>query len=404
MSRRLCSRLLATLLFTLLSFSLQAAQTVNIAVLYDGPIKREVLSFEQIKKEIIDLNGREFNIQFPEQYRRHGNWKMAEIRQNLIALLNDPNVDIIIANGLLSSQQAALIENLNKPVIAPEVADRILQNLPYQNGVSGKKNYVYISENKLVGDDLRRFSSLVGFKHLLIPADHLFLEAIPELRLTTEAMQTKLGFKITMLPIKNDLMEVLDTMPPSIDAIYFPPLQRFNTNDFKQLNQGFIKRRIPTYSLIGREEVKMGVLAASGGRESDNQRYTRRIALYVQSILLGADSSFGFFTILGILSLAGIIINNAIVLIDRIKIEIEELGKAANVAVIAACQQRLRPILLTTATTVLGMMPLWWGGTAMFRPMAISIIFGLAFATVITLFLVPVLYGLFFKVDFSKTK
>lgn len=119
--------------------------------------------------------------------------------------------------------------------------------------------------------------------------------------------------------------------------------------------------------------------------------------------LLLANSSFGFFTILGILSLAGIIINNAIVLIDRIKIEIEELGKAAHIAVVAACQQRLRPILLTTATTVLGMMPLWWGGTAMFRPMAVSIIFGLAFATVITLFLVPVLYGLFFKVDFSKT-
>jgi outer membrane protein TolC len=289
MSRRLCSRLLATLLFTLLSFSLQAAQTVNIAVLYDGPIKREVLSFEQIKKEIIDLNGREFNIQFPEQYRRNGNWNTVGIRRELKALLNEPNVDIIIANGLLSSHQAALLDNLKKPVIAPVVADRILQNLPYQNGVSGKNNYVYISENKLVGDDLRRFSNLVGFKHLLIPADHLFLEAIPELRLTTQAMQTKLGFKITMLPIEHDLMEVLDTMPPSIDAVYYPPLQRFSANDFKQLNQGFIKKRIPTYSLIGREEVKMGVLAASGGRESDNQRYTRRIALYVQSILLGAN-------------------------------------------------------------------------------------------------------------------
>ncbi|MFT7235550.1 MAG: multidrug efflux pump [Methylophagaceae bacterium] len=119
--------------------------------------------------------------------------------------------------------------------------------------------------------------------------------------------------------------------------------------------------------------------------------------------LLVANSSFGFFTILGILSLAGIIINNAIVLIDRITIEIEQLGKPANIAIIAACQQRLRPILLTTATTVLGMMPLWWGGTAMFRPLAISIIFGLAFATVITLFLVPVLYGLFFKVDFKNS-
>ncbi len=113
-----------------------------------------------------------------------------------------------------------------------------------------------------------------------------------------------------------------------------------------------------------------------------------------------ASSSFGFFTILGIISLSGIIINNAIVLLDRVKIEIEELGKPEADALIAACLQRLRPILLTTATTVFGMMPLWWGGTAMFKPMAISIIFGLAFATLLTLLVVPVLYSLLFRVRY----
>ena len=118
--------------------------------------------------------------------------------------------------------------------------------------------------------------------------------------------------------------------------------------------------------------------------------------------LLVANSSFGFFTILGVISLAGIIINNAIVLIDRIKIEIEELGKPEARAIVDACQQRLRPIMLTTATTVLGMMPLWWGGTAMFKPMAISIIFGLAFATLLTLLVVPVLYAALFRVKFSR--
>ena len=118
--------------------------------------------------------------------------------------------------------------------------------------------------------------------------------------------------------------------------------------------------------------------------------------------LILARSSFGFFTILGIISLAGIIINNAIVLIDRIKIEQEELGKDDSRAIVDACQQRLRPIMLTTATTVLGMMPLWWGGTAMFKPMAVSIIFGLAFATLLTLLVVPVLYVLFFRVRFQK--
>ena len=117
--------------------------------------------------------------------------------------------------------------------------------------------------------------------------------------------------------------------------------------------------------------------------------------------LLLANSSLGFFTLLGLISLSGIIINNAIVLIDRIKIEIDELGKQVKQAIIDACQQRLRPILLTTATTVLGMMPLWWGGTAMFRPMAVTIIFGLLFATLLTLLLVPVLYSLFFRVSFK---
>ena len=116
--------------------------------------------------------------------------------------------------------------------------------------------------------------------------------------------------------------------------------------------------------------------------------------------LLVANSSFGFFTILGLISLSGIIINNAIVLLDRIAIEIRDFGRTQQDAVITACQQRLRPILLTTATTVLGMTPLLWGGTAMFKPMAITIIFGLAFATALTLLVVPVLYALLFRVSF----
>jgi multidrug efflux pump subunit AcrB len=117
--------------------------------------------------------------------------------------------------------------------------------------------------------------------------------------------------------------------------------------------------------------------------------------------LLIAGSSFGFFTILGIIALSGIIINNAIVLIDRINIERYQQGKDPNEAIVHACKQRLRPIFLATATTVLGMMPLVWGGTAMFKPMAISIIFGLAFATLLTLVVVPVLYSLFYRVRFA---
>jgi multidrug efflux pump subunit AcrB len=117
--------------------------------------------------------------------------------------------------------------------------------------------------------------------------------------------------------------------------------------------------------------------------------------------LLIADSYFGFMTLLGIISLAGIVINNAIVLIDRIRIEIQENGLDPPRAVIEAAQRRLRPILLTTATTVGGLIPLWVGGGPMWEPMAISIIFGLVFATVLTLGVVPALYTILFRVKFK---
>ncbi|RPG26582.1 MAG: efflux RND transporter permease subunit [Gammaproteobacteria bacterium TMED50] len=71
---------------------------------------------------------------------------------------------------------------------------------------------------------------------------------------------------------------------------------------------------------------------------------------------------------------------------------------------IDACLQRLRPIRLTTATTLLGMLPLWWGGTAMFKPMAISIIFGLAFSTLLTLVVVPVVYAILFRSEATHAR
>ncbi|MEM9920509.1 MAG: efflux RND transporter permease subunit [Bacteroidota bacterium] len=114
--------------------------------------------------------------------------------------------------------------------------------------------------------------------------------------------------------------------------------------------------------------------------------------------LLAFQSFFGFMAFLGVISLAGIVINNAIVLIDRIKIEEEDYKRPPYEAIIAAAIQRFRPILLTTFTTTLGLIPLYLGGGLMWEPMAIAIMIGLLFATVITLLFVPVMYKLLFRV------
>jgi len=117
--------------------------------------------------------------------------------------------------------------------------------------------------------------------------------------------------------------------------------------------------------------------------------------------LLIFQEPFGFMPFLGVISLAGIVINNAIVLIDRIQIEELEIKRPIQDAIISACLQRFRPILLATFTTVLGLIPLYISGGEMWEGMAVSIMIGLLFGTVITLLFIPSFYSILFKVDYS---
>ncbi len=106
---------------------------------------------------------------------------------------------------------------------------------------------------------------------------------------------------------------------------------------------------------------------------------------------------FDFFGMLGLLSLAGVIINNGIVLIDKIDAEIA-VGRKPYDAVIMAAVSRFRPIVMTTITTILGVMPLIISRDALFYSLAIILGFGLAAGTVLTLALAPVLYTVLFRV------
>ncbi len=119
---------------------------------------------------------------------------------------------------------------------------------------------------------------------------------------------------------------------------------------------------------------------------------------FVGLVVLGAP--FDFFGILGLLSLAGIIINNGIVLIDRIDIE-RNAGRDVYNAIVEATVSRFRPICLTTITTILGVMPLIISHDPVFYSLAIIIAAGLGFGTVLTLGVVPVLYSLLFRVPVS---
>lgn len=119
-------------------------------------------------------------------------------------------------------------------------------------------------------------------------------------------------------------------------------------------------------------------------------------ALYLAGLSIDAMVSVGF------VMLAGIVVNNAIVLIDFINFR-REIGDNMNKALITAGKTRLRPILMTTLTTVLGMLPLMFSngeGSEIYKGMSFVVVFGLSAATLLTLIVIPIFY--YFIDDFVK--
>jgi multidrug efflux pump subunit AcrB/outer membrane protein TolC len=111
-------------------------------------------------------------------------------------------------------------------------------------------------------------------------------------------------------------------------------------------------------------------------------------------LILG-DAAFGFMSLLGVLALVGIVVNNSILLIESIDDE-AQTGKTISQAVVAALESRVRPILLTAITTIAGLLPMAFEESTLWPPLAWAMISGLVGSTVITLFFVPAFYVLLF--------
>jgi multidrug efflux pump subunit AcrB len=116
--------------------------------------------------------------------------------------------------------------------------------------------------------------------------------------------------------------------------------------------------------------------------------------------LLVSDQPFGFMALLGFLSLSGMLIKNSVVLIDEINVQLAS-GKDPFQAIVDSGVSRVRPVSMAAATTVLGMIPLLTD--AFFVAMAVTIMVGLTFATVLTLVVVPVLFTCFFKIQSPRS-
>jgi multidrug efflux pump subunit AcrB len=206
---------------------------------------------------------------------------------------------------------------------------------------------------------------------------------------------------ITVLadPRVGEAAPLLAAVRPQIEAIDLPPGYRLEWwGEFRNSAkaQASLAASMPVFFLL---MIVLTVVLFNSMKQTAVIWLTVPLAVIGVTIGLGATGQpFGFMALLGFMSLSGMLIKNAIVLIDEINLQGSGDKMPIN-AVLDAAVSRLRPVGMAAATTILGMAPLF--PDAFFVSMAVTIAFGLGFATVLTMVVVPTLYSIFYKVKMT---
>jgi outer membrane protein len=269
--------------------SLAQGLRIEVAVVRDGPSDRRILTRDMMRQAVADTVAGNVTIEFPDDRQFAGDWSLAGVDAAIDRALADPGVDVVLALGILASHQAAHRRTLAKPVIAPMVVDPVLQEFPLANGRSGRSNFTYTADFHGIGNDVRAFQKIVGFRHLVALVDQALLDALPELGAKAAALAQELNTHITIVRTADTAAAALSAMPADADAVYVTGLLRFSDAELQALARGLAERRLPSFSLIGRSELERGLLLTSGGAERDNERLSRRIVLMIQRIALGEN-------------------------------------------------------------------------------------------------------------------
>lgn len=262
---------------------------VRIGIVIDGPWMRFPEAVDLFKQEINELTEGEFNVQFPTDQSIDGEWTISGIKQSIDRLLSRPEVALIITLGHVASNEVCKHRDLEKPVIAPFVIDAEIQKLPLKEGTSGVNNLSYIDLLRRFDHDIQVFKNIAPFNHLTILTGNLMIQAIPELRKAARQIADKLAIDLSMVTIEKDVGEALENLSPSTDAVLIGPLLRVTPDDFQKLVSELTKRRLPSFSFWGREEVELGILA-SMSPESSLQYLARNVAVKVLEILRGENA------------------------------------------------------------------------------------------------------------------
>jgi outer membrane protein len=282
--------LLACIVFTGIPIAAADLPQAQIGMVIDGPWDRNNEIRAAFEQEILNLTRGEYDVRFPPDKRIEADWSVSGVRAALDQLLADPEVDIVIAAGVLASNEACRRGPPPKPVVAPIVLDPQIQGIPFVKGTSGVKNLVYITFPSDLGRDLEMFQGVVPFTRLAFLTNSVIAEAIPELRENVIRAARDLDIQIRFVPIEPPTGSPLAGLPDDTEAVFVSPLLGYSEDQVDRVISELTTRRLPSFSAVGTREVERGMLVGVAP-DFDIPRLARRLGLNIQRILLGEDPS-----------------------------------------------------------------------------------------------------------------
>jgi outer membrane protein len=262
---------------------------VRIGTVMDGPWARETDTLDTFRREITDILQGEYEVRFPENAALHGGWSAAAVRSALSRLLEDPDVDVVLALGRYSSYLAATMGKPVKPVVAPFIVSAESQKLPIAEGSSGVANLNYIEAFDTFVRDLKTFREIVPFDTLTIIGDGFLAGAVPELQSYVRDKGEEYADRVNLILVEASIDEALRQLPEEAGAVVITPLPRVSDDEFTKLVDGLIARSLPGYSTLGRKEVEAGLLASMTPKSAMDS-LARAAAVNVHDILRGVDA------------------------------------------------------------------------------------------------------------------
>ncbi len=242
-------------------------EPLRVGSITDGPWDRDQLVLATFESKIAEALAATHEVQFADEKQLNGDWTSKGAKTALNHLLADPEVDIIITLGLVSSYEAAKRRALAKPVIATRViAPEVLKIQAKQVGterVSGIPNLSYITVEGLdLAQKMGVFSQIVPFSHLTFLVMESLRELFPRLEglIATELAPLNLS-GISVIFVGDSLGPALAALPPGVQAVVLTPLPQLEPADYSKLLNTLLDMRLPTFTLGARQDVAMGVMA-----------------------------------------------------------------------------------------------------------------------------------------------